>query len=52
MTNISQEFLDRIYELSQKKMQDKDLEQAKKCFSDYIAVAMGGMKSQKEKMFA
>lgn len=50
MRNISERFVDFIYELAQNKVLETDLVQARKCFADYIGVTVGGAKISKEKV--
>lgn len=50
MKNISERFVDFIYELAQNEVSETDLVQARKCFADYISVTVGGAKTSKEKV--
>lgn len=42
MNNISEQFADRIYDMSNMNIPEKTIQQAKKCFIDYIAVTLAG----------
>jgi 2-methylcitrate dehydratase PrpD len=49
MKNISEEFNELLYNLSQKEIIEKDMIQAKKCFADYISVLTGGATITRDK---
>lgn len=50
MKNISEKFIDFIYELSQNEISEADFAQAQKCFADYIGVTIGGAKVSEERI--
>lgn len=50
MGNITEQFIDRIYQLSKSELEPMLVLQAKRCLLDYIAVTIGGSAINKKKL--